>query len=176
MAAGSYDGSEKGDTTMFGFLTLGTTLTLTDLACKARIDEQKDEEFPKELEGFKGMIKLYKNHNDGFSFGVLRGSKLVEMVPLCLTSGIAGVWTYMMGVRGRWAEKLALTMVLAGGASNLIDRLTKGYVVDYICVQWKSLKKVVFNIGDVCILAGCALLVAANAVDAVKDMLKHAKK
>lgn len=160
---------------MFGFLTLGTTMAMTDLAFKNRIDSQKDEEFPRELTGSNGKILLYKNHNDGFSFGVLRGSRLVELVPLCLTSGIAGVWTYLMSVRGRWAEKIAMTFVLAGGVSNLIDRLTKGYVVDYICVQWKVLKKVVFNLADVFIMIGCGLLVLANAADLVKGKLKHKK-
>ncbi|MBR6615049.1 MAG: signal peptidase II [Lachnospiraceae bacterium] len=160
---------------MFGFLTLGTTMAMTDLAFKNRIDSQKDEEFPKELTGSKGKILLYKNHNDGFSFGVLRGSRLVELVPLCLTSGIAGVWTYLMSVRGRWAEKIAMTFVLAGGVSNLIDRLTKGYVIDYICVQWKALKKVVFNLADVFIMIGCGLLVLANVADLIKGKLKHKK-
>ncbi len=160
---------------MFGFLTLGTTMTMTDLAFKNHIDSQNDEEFPKELEGSKGKIMLYKNHNDGFSFGVLRGSRLVELVPICLTSGIAGVWTYLMSVRGRWAEKIAITLVLAGGASNLIDRLTKGYVVDYICVQWKALKKVVFNLADVFIMIGCGLLVTVNGFEVIKDMWKRKK-
>ena len=160
---------------MFGFLTLGTTMTMADLAFKNRIDSQKDEEFPKELEGSKGKILLYKNHNDGFSFGVLRGSKLVELVPLCLTSGIAGVWTYLMSVRGRWAEKFAITFVLAGGASNLIDRLTKGYVIDYICVQWKALKKVVFNLADLFIMIGCGLLITVNGLEVIKDMRKRKK-
>lgn len=148
---------------------------MTDLAFKNRIDSQKDEDFPKELEGSGGKILLYKNHNDGFSFGVLRGSRLVNLVPLCLTSGIAGVWTYLMSVRGRWAEKMAMTLVLAGGASNLIDRLTKGYVVDYICVQWKALKKVVFNLADVFIMLGCGLLVLANGTDMIKDKWKRKK-
>ena len=160
---------------MFGFLTLGTTMTMADLALKNRIDSQKDEDFPRELDGSKGMIMLYKNHNDGFSFGVLRGSRLVELVPVCLTSGIAGIWAYLMSVRGRWMEKIALTFVLAGGASNLIDRLTKGYVVDYICVQWKALKKVVFNLADVFIMVGCGLMIAVNALDTLKDRLKRKK-
>lgn len=148
---------------------------MTDLAFKNHIDSRNDEEFPKELEGSKGKILLYKNHNDGFSFGVLRGSRLVELVPICLTSGIAGVWTYLMSVRGRWAEKLAITLVLAGGASNLIDRLTKGYVVDYICVRWKALKKVVFNLADVFIMVGCSLLVTVNGIEVMKDMWKRKK-
>ena len=160
---------------MFGFLTLGTAMTVTDLVLKDQIDRQKDDEFPKELKGSKGKILLYKSHNDGFSFGVLRGSKLVDFVPVCLTSGIVGIWTYLMSVRGRWMEKTALTFVLAGGASNLVDRLTKGYVIDYICVQWKALKKVVFNLADVFILIGCGLLMLVNGIEVVKDLMKRKK-
>ena len=160
---------------MFGFLTLGTTMTATDLFLKNQIDRQKDEEFPKELKGSKGKILLYKSHNDGFSFGVLRGSKLVDLVPICLTSGIAGIWAYLMGVRGRWMEKTALTFVLAGGISNLLDRLTKGYVIDYICVQWKALKKVVFNLADVFILIGCGLLMIFNGLEVIKELMKDKK-
>ena len=161
---------------MFGFLTLGTTLTITDMALKSKIEEQKDEEFPKELEGSKGMIQLYKNHNPGFSFGVLTGSKAVELVPLCLTSAIAGAWAYLMSVKGRMAEKMALTLVLAGGVSNLLDRLTRGYVVDYICVQWKALKKVVFNIADVCIFVGCLLLLVSQGIEVIREELAEKKK
>ncbi len=166
------DEKKERDMTMFGFLTLGTTMTLTDLACKTKIDRQKTEDFPREMNGSKGKIWLYQNRNDGFSFGVLKGSRWVKMVPLWLTSGIAGAWTYLMSVRGRWAEKLALTLVLAGGLSNLIDRYARGYVVDYICIQWKVLKKIVFNLADVFILAGAGLLVLVNGINTVRDMMK----
>ena len=121
---------------MFGFLTFGTTLTVADLAVKNEIERQDDAAFPREMKGSKGWIKLYKNHNAGFSFGFLKGSRLVELVPLCITSGLAGAWAYIMGVRGRAAEKFALTLVLAGGLSNLLDRMSRGYVVDYFAIQW----------------------------------------
>ena len=160
---------------MFGFLTFGATLTVADLAVKNEIERQDNAAFPREMKGSKGWIRLYKNHNAGFSFGVLRGSRLVKLVSLCVFSSIAGAWTYMMGVRGRLAEKLALTLVLAGGASNLLDRLARGYVVDYFAVQWKALKKIVFNLADVFIMAGCVLLVTANGFEAIKDMRKRKK-
>lgn len=144
---------------MFGFLTFGTTLTFLDLALKKQIEDQDAKDFPKELHGSRRMIKLYRNHNAGFSFGFLKGSRAVELVPLCLTSALAGAWTWLMGTRGRFCEKLALTLALAGGASNLYDRMKRGYVVDYFSIQWKALKKVVFNLGDLFILAGSAILV-----------------
>ena len=63
-----------------------------------------------------------------------------------------------MGTRGRILEKLALTLTLAGGVSNLYDRMKRGYVVDYFSFQWKALKKVVFNLGDLFIFAGAFLM------------------
>lgn len=154
---------------MFGFLTFGTTLTFLDQAIKKQIEEQDGNEFPRELKGSKGLIWLYKNHNPGFSFGFLKGSRAVELVPLCLASGIAGAWTYLMTTRGRLMEKLALTLTLAGGISNLYDRMKRGYVVDYFSVQWKALKKVVFNLGDIFILVGAALVVVRGILDTAAD-------
>ncbi len=161
---------------MFGFLTFGTTLTVADLAVKSEIERQDAAAFPREMKNSKGWIKLYKNHNSGFSFGVLKGNRIVKLVPLCVTSGIAGAWTYMMGVRGRFAEKLALTLVLAGGLSNLLDRLSRGYVVDYFAIQWRFLKKVVFNLADIFILLGSGILVAVQVTAGIKDWLKAKKK
>ena len=68
-----------------------------------------------------------------------------------------------MGTRGRILEKLALTLTLAGGVSNLYDRMKRGYVVDYFSFQWKALKKVVFNLGDLFIFAGAFLMAAGTA-------------
>jgi len=158
---------------MFGFLTFGTTLTFADLAFKKHIEEQKSEEFPKELNGTKGHVWLYQNHNSGFSFGFLKGSKAVEMVPLCVTSAVAGAWAYLMRKRGNVLEKTALTLALAGGASNLYDRMKRGYVVDYLNVRWKALEKVVFNLGDVFVMMGAGLMFFAGVFDMIKDRKKE---
>jgi len=154
---------------MLGFLTFGTTLTFVDLAIKNRIEARDAAEFPRELKESKGLVWLYQNHNPGFSFGCFKDRpKLVEMIPLCMTSGLAGAWAYLMGRRGRTAEKLAMTLALAGGVSNLYDRLKRGYVVDYFSIQWKALKKVVFNLGDIFILSGAFLMILVGLADTVK--------
>ena len=157
---------------MFGFLTFGTTLTFLDQAFKARIEKEEKGTFPRELAISKGKIKLYQNHNEGFSFGILKGSRAVQLVPLCVTSAFAGAWAYLMGTRGRILEKLALTLTLAGGVSNLYDRMKRGYVVDYFSFQWKALKTVVFNLGDLFIFAGAFLMAAGTAAGFLKDLIK----
>ena len=76
---------------MFGFLTFGTTLALTDLAVKKEIEARPDGEFPKTVKESGGLIRLHKNHNPGFSFGFMKEyPKLVEMVPVCMLSAVAG--------------------------------------------------------------------------------------
>lgn len=162
---------------MFGFLTFGTLLAFLDLAVKNQIEGEDDGKFPREIPESKGMIWLYKNHNPGFSFGVLKERpKFVERIPLCLVSGLAGAWFYLMGTKGRFLKKTALTLALAGGVSNLCDRLLRGYVVDYFSIRYKALKKVVFNLGDFFIGAGVLLYLAAELFEALRDAGMKAKK
>lgn len=167
-------GKERGFV-MFGFLTFGTTLTFVDLTLKKNIEAQDETTFPRELEGSGGRIRLYRNHNDGFSFGLFRGSRAVELIPLCVTSAIAGAWASLMGTRGRILDKLAFTLVLAGGVSNLFDRMMRGYVVDYFSIQWKALKKVVLNLGDVFIFAGSVLLVCKAVFALIKEAVRTSR-
>ena len=141
------------------FLFLIVAVVLLDLGLKDSIDEMKDEQFPKELEGSKGRILLYRNHNEGFPFGALKERpELVKMIPLAVVSAAAGVLCWILPKKGQFLEKLGLSMVIGGGLSNLYDRLFRGYVVDYFSIQWKKLKGVVFNLGDMFVFAGSLIL------------------
>ena len=44
-------------------------------------------------------------------------------------------------------------------------------MVDYFSFQWKALKKVVFNLGDLFILAGAFLMAAGTAAGFLKDLI-----
>ena len=46
-------------------------------------------------------------------------------------------------------------MVAAGGAGNLIDRITIGYVIDFI--ELTFMRFAVFNAADICVSVGAAL-------------------
>ncbi len=54
---------------------------------------------------------------------------------------------------------LGLTLVVAGGASNLLDRLTHGVVIDFLNVGLGSLRTGIFNIADMAIMAGIVLTI-----------------
>ena len=67
---------------------------------------------------------------------------------------------YALFVRaGRAPFIFALALVLAGGASNLIDRFVNdGYVVDFINLGAGPIRTGIFNIADVAITVGALLL------------------
>ena len=56
---------------------------------------------------------------------------------------------------------LGLSLILAGGASNLFDRIVQGSVVDFINIGVGPLRTGIFNVADVAVLFG--LLMVANA-------------
>ena len=54
-------------------------------------------------------------------------------------------------------ESLALTLILSGGAGNLIDRIFIGHVVDFIHVFYQEYSFYVFNFADSYITIGVML-------------------
>ena len=62
------------------------------------------------------------------------------------------------------AELFALSLIIAGGVGNLIDRLSLGYVIDFIDVR--IIHFAIFNVADMCITVGAFLVcIAAFAAE-----------
>ncbi len=61
-------------------------------------------------------------------------------------------------------ELLALTLLLAGGLGNLIDRVLFGYVIDFINIGIGSVRTGVFNVADIAVSLGMLLLVASSLI------------
>jgi signal peptidase II len=57
---------------------------------------------------------------------------------------------------------IGVTLFVAGGASNWIDRLARGSVVDFLNVGVGPLRTGIFNIADVAIMAGAAVMLIAE--------------
>ena len=105
-----------------------------------------------------GILNFRGVENYGASFGLFSGrTGLIAAVVLILNSAVAFcLFRYPNMPR---AARAGLWLVLAGGLSNLYDRLRYGCVIDFL--EFDFVRFPVFNVADVSILTGCALCVLA---------------
>jgi len=77
-----------------------------------------------------------------------------------LGTGIILAAAAIAAVRHRWTgvPLVGVALVFAGGASNLWDRLARGRTIDFMNVGVGPLRTGIFNVADVAILVGVALL------------------
>lgn len=68
--------------------------------------------------------------------------------------------------------KILVSFAFAGGVSNIIDRLCRGYVVEFINIG----NFPVFNIADICILIGWVSFVAIFASFSAKELAERKSK
>lgn len=152
---------------IYGWIIGG--LAALDLGIKSVVENQEDDTFPRELPSSKGLIKLHKNHNAGFPFGFMKERpELVKGIPIMVVSALAGALCALLQDKGKTAQKAGIAMVIGGALSNLYDRVVRGYVVDYFTIEKEPLKKVVFNLGDMFVFLGSAVIVLEQAVKEMK--------
>lgn len=132
----------------FGMTVLG--ILGLDGWIKRYVDKQKE---PKIYEHGCLTIKRCRNKGAVYEVGKEYAEEL-KMVSIALTAGVFVKWFHSMTKKIPQSEKFGYSLLLAGCLSNLWDRIKKGYVVDYIHVAKKGLRKIVFNIADVCIVVG----------------------
>lgn len=58
--------------------------------------------------------------------------------------------------KGKSLSALGMALLLGGGASNLYDRVKRGYVVDYLGIP--GIKNILFNLSDLFIFLGSFLV------------------
>ena len=90
------------------------------------------------------------------AFSLLSGQPwLTGLLSLML---IAGGFLYLRGKELRRLESVGLMMMLGGACGNLTDRLLAGSVPDM--VELLFVRFAIFNAADVCLVAGCVLVMA----------------
>ena len=71
---------------------------------------------------------------------------------------VIAVWLWRLG-SGRRLLALSLALILGGALGNLFDRVTLGYVIDFISVHYRHYYWPAFNVADSAIFCGAILLV-----------------
>lgn len=131
----------------------------TDHYIKKKVNAAEKKDLQEKYLG--GRLILRNCHNHGMMLGILKNKdkETLRDIASMVLGGV--IWEYIRtsGKKGTRASKLGLSMILGGGLNNYTERRRKGYVTDYasLNVEDPKLKKIVFNISDLFILAGAVL-------------------
>lgn len=108
------------------------------------------------------VFNLVHVRNRGGAFGLLANLDETLRTPIFVGLSIVAVAVVLSMLRttpsNRWGLTTALSLVLGGALGNLMDRLRLGSVVDFLDFYWKTYHWPAFNVADVAIVIGVALL------------------
>ena len=120
-----------------------------------------------------GVLNFTYILNSGATNGILAGHRWVFMtVSTVVIIGIA-VYVALGKVRSNLTA-ISLAMVVGGGIGNMIDRVARGTVVDFLdvtCFDFFPFNTV-FNVADVFVCVGCGLLILSVILSEIKDRKK----
>ena len=110
-----------------------------------------------------GFLSFTHVRNTGAAFGLLNGIdfpfKTAVMSLVALTALVAiGVYAVKTSIPQPTAQ-IGLALVMGGAVGNLIDRVTAGYVIDFVDVYWRGWHFWAFNVADAGITVGASLLI-----------------
>ncbi len=101
--------------------------------------------------------------NSGAAFSFLADQSGWQRWVFSLIAAAASVVLTVLLRRGpRAVDAAGYALILAGAVSNLIDRVMRGAVVDWIDLYWKAWHWPAFNLADVWITTGVALIIVAG--------------
>ena len=108
---------------------------------------------PESLAWLSPYARIVHWHNTGAAFGMFQNASMVFTVLAFIV--IAAILYYYPHVENSdWSLRLAMSMQLGGAIGNLIDRLTRGRVTDFISIGTFP----VFNVADASISVGAVVL------------------
>lgn len=109
-----------------------------------------------------GVLSLTYLENKGAAFGLWNSRWLLIGVNIVI------IFVIIKLLRSKTYDftkqmKTAYSLILAGGITNLIDRLFRGFVIDYIDIN-ELFYYPVFNLADICIIVGILIVVVTIVI------------
>ncbi len=105
-----------------------------------------------------GLFQLQYAENTGAAFSMFDGNVgALAIVSILAASAMTWWWTRLPAGE-KWG-RLALSLVVAGAIGNLIDRVFRGYVVDFFLAYFRDYRWPVFNVADTIICIGVGVLI-----------------
>ena len=107
---------------------------------------------------WKDVLHLTYVENTGAAFGMLKDQRWVFLV--ISTVALGGMIAYIALTKAKHPlEITSVAFIVGGGIGNMIDRISRGFVVDFVDVRCIPFWKYVFNVADIFVCVGCGLFI-----------------
>lgn len=151
------------------WLLAALALVVIDQACKWWVTQSLSYGVPVPVWGWLNFTLL---HNTGAAFSFLAHGDGWQRWLFAAIAVAVSSWIVFMLRRcppgARWLP-IALTLVLGGAIGNLWDRLSFGYVVDFIHFCYGTSCFPAFNVADSAITVGAVMLVLDSFFEHRRD-------
>lgn len=109
------------------------------------------------IELIKNFFYLTYTHNTGAAFSILTGYRLLLILVAVVILVIIFNYLRKNKVEGK-IDVLAFSLIIGGALGNLLDRIVRGYVIDFLDFKIFGYNFPVFNLADTFIVIGVFLL------------------
>ena len=104
-----------------------------------------------------GFLNFTYVENTGGAFGIGSNNIVFFIIITVIVIGILIKLLLLKKEEINMSIIISFSLVIAGGIGNLIDRIFRGFVIDYIDIS-PLIKYPVFNFADICIVFGIIIL------------------
>ena len=142
-------------------LGVAAAVVLLDQATKAIVRARL--ELHESITVIPGLFDLTRVHNTGAAFGFLDPIEFPYKPAVLATIAMAalvGLAFYSSTLEpSQRLTRTGLAFVIGGAAGNLIDRVSAGYVLDFVDLYYGNWHFWAFNVADAAINVGVALMI-----------------
>lgn len=116
------------------------------------------------------FFRLSYLENTGAAFGMLENHRWI-FISITILGCLALIIFMFVYKHHNFFSYAAITLIVAGGVGNLIDRIINGYVVDFLSFNFF---RYTFNFADCCVTVGAVCVIIAFIISE-KESLKESK-
>lgn len=147
------------------YLWVSVVVLVLDQITKYLASSQLELYVPNKITGFFNFTLM---HNEGVAFSILADQSGWQRYFIAVLASAIVVWLLYWLYQNSKSMKLqnaALVLVVGGALGNIWDRISLGYVVDFIELHYAGYFWPAFNVADSAIFLGAVLLI----IDAFKN-------
>ena len=142
-------------------LWIAGAIVALDQAAKALVRSRF--ELHESLEIIPGFFNLTRVHNYGAAFGLMNAADFpfkTAILSIVAAGALLALTVYASTLPvEQLLARIGLALIVGGAAGNLIDRLSAGFVVDFVDVYWRDWHFWAFNVADAAITVGVGFMI-----------------